>query len=66
MYTFDTFDTFDKVWHECLLFKLKILLPAPFYILLKSYLTDRLFYVNANDEDSNFAKIMLEYLKEVY
>ena len=53
----DVQQAFDKVWHEGLLFKLKILLPAPFYILLKSYLTDRLFYVNANDEDSNFAKI---------
>ena len=39
----DVQQAFDKVWHEGLLFKLKILLPAPFYSLFKSCFTDRLF-----------------------
>ena len=33
------------------------MLPAPFYFILKSYLIDRQFYVNINDENSNFGII---------
>lgn len=53
----DVQQAFDKVWHYGLLYKLKKLLPAPFYILLKSYLHERWFFVNINDENSAFGQI---------
>lgn len=53
----DVKQAFDRVWHDGLLYKLKQLLPAPFYLLLKSYLQERKFYVNINDEDSVFGAI---------
>ncbi|KAL4149234.1 hypothetical protein QTP88_003218 [Uroleucon formosanum] len=39
----DVAKAFDTVWHEGLLFKLKTLFPAPYYLLLKSYLDNRTF-----------------------
>jgi hypothetical protein len=36
---------FDKVWHIGLFYKLKCTLPHPIFSLLKSYLTDRTFFV---------------------
>lgn len=53
----DVKQAFDKVWHKGLLFKLKNLLPTPFYLLLKSYLNERKFYVCVNDEVSDIANI---------
>lgn len=53
----DVKQAFDRVWHDGLLFKLKQLLPAPFYLLLQSYLHKRKFYVNLNGEDSEIADI---------
>lgn len=41
----DISQAFDKVWHPGLLYKLKKLLPHPYYMLLKSYLTERTFRV---------------------
>ena len=41
----DVKQAFDKVWHKGLLYKLKTLLPSPFYLLLKSYLSNRSFRV---------------------
>ena len=35
----------DKVWHEGLLYKLKKILPYPYYSILKSYLSNRQFIV---------------------
>lgn len=46
----DVQKAFDKVWHKGLLYKLKKILPAPFYLTLKSYLTERSFYVKVNEE----------------
>lgn len=46
----DVKQAFDKVWHTGLLYKLKTYFPAPIYLLLKSYLKDRSFYVNVNQE----------------
>lgn len=53
----DVKQAFDKVWHHGLLFKLKSLLPAPFYLVLKSYLHGRSFYVNINQEFSTIRYI---------
>jgi len=44
----DIAQAFDKVWHTGLLYKLKATLPGPYYLLLKSYLTDRYFQVRYN------------------
>jgi hypothetical protein len=35
-------------WHISLLYKLKATLPSPYYLLLKSYLTDRYYQVRYN------------------
>lgn len=48
----DISQAFDKVWHRGLLYKLKNLLPHPYYELLKSYLSDRFFSVKYNSEYS--------------
>lgn len=45
----DVEKAFDKVWHVGLLFKLKKLLPHPFFMLLKSYLEERRFQVKQNE-----------------
>ena len=44
----DVAKAFDTVWHQGLLFKLKKILPAPYYLLLKSYLENRSFKVRIN------------------
>ena len=41
----DIQQAFDKVWHEGLLYKIKKILPLPYYSILKSYLTNRQFIV---------------------
>ena len=53
----DVQQAFDKVWHDGLFFKLKKLLPTPFYLLLKSYLTKRNFYVKINSTFSQICDI---------
>lgn len=53
----DIQQAFDRVWHSGLLYKLKNNLPAPFYLLLKSYLSERCFYVKVNNEMSTLRKI---------
>lgn len=53
----DVQQAFDRVWHPGILFKLKALLPAPFYLVLKSYLQQRYFYVNTNQEFSDIRQI---------
>ena len=47
----DIQQAFDKVWHEGLLYKLKKILPHPYYSILKSYLT-RQFIVKCLDATS--------------
>jgi len=49
----DVAQAFDKVWHNGLLHKLKTNFPAPYYLILKSYLTHRSFQVNLNNSISN-------------
>lgn len=41
----DVQQAFDKVWHKGLLSKIKTLLPHPFFGLLKSYTSERIFQV---------------------
>jgi hypothetical protein len=48
----DVAKAFDTVWHDGLLFKLKTLFPAPYYLILKSYLDNRTFKVRHNLEHS--------------
>ena len=50
----DISQAFDRVWHYDLLNKIKHFLPAPYYLLLKSYLQDRRFSVHVNGCDSTF------------
>lgn len=53
----DIQQAFDKVWHVGLLYKIKLLLPHPYYLLIKSYLSDRYFQVKYKDELSSFQPI---------
>lgn len=48
---------FDRVWHEGLLYKLKLFLPPTYYLLIKSYLTDRHFQVRFGSSVSNIENI---------
>ena len=48
----DVSAAFDKVWHECLIHKIKLLLPRPYVDLLRSYLSERLFRVRQEHEYS--------------
>lgn len=41
----DVSQAFDKVWHTGLMYKLKKNLPAQYYLILKSYISNRYFYV---------------------
>lgn len=45
------------MWHTGLLFKTKSLLPQPYYLLLKSYLSDRFFRVKHNHNYSYYHPI---------
>ncbi|KAH8269777.1 hypothetical protein KR018_003553, partial [Drosophila ironensis] len=53
----DVKQAFDKVWHLGMLYKIKKWLPAPYFMLLKSYLSNRNFYVQQNDEHSEIYAI---------
>lgn len=53
----DIQQAFDRVWHQGILFKLKKLLPAPYYLFFKSYLEKRFFYVKVNSEMSDICSI---------
>jgi len=41
----DVQQEFDRVWRNGLLYKIKKCLPAPYFLLFKSYLTNRQFYM---------------------
>lgn len=53
----DISQAFDKVWHEGLLYKLKKTLPHHFYEIFKSYLENRFFFINNNNEHSMLGEI---------
>lgn len=48
---------FDKVWHPGLLYKIKKFLPHSYFLLLKSYIENRIMYVKHQDECSSFKEI---------
>ncbi|KAL4089428.1 hypothetical protein QTP88_024463 [Uroleucon formosanum] len=45
----DIAQAFDKVWHDGLLYKLKLFMPALYYLIIKSYLENRSFVVRQAD-----------------
>ena len=49
----DLTQAFDKVWHSGLLYKIKNFLPTPYFLLLKSYISERYFQVKYNTAYSN-------------
>jgi hypothetical protein len=49
----DVILAFDKVWHPGLMLKIKQNLPPGFYLLLNSYLQDRYFVTQLNNETSS-------------
>lgn len=53
----DVEKAFDKVWLKGLLHKLKHILPDSMYTLFKSYLSDRMFYINVKHEFSTLRHI---------
>lgn len=48
----DISQAFNKVWHTGLVYKIRLALPYNFYLLLKSYLNERYFYVSTNESES--------------
>jgi len=53
----DIAHAFDRVWHDGLLYKLKKFLPPTYYLLIKSYLTDRYFQVRYGSALSDLTPI---------
>lgn len=53
----DIQQAFDKVWHHGLLYKIKKIFPSPIYLILKSYLANRSYYLKVNDETSTITYI---------
>jgi hypothetical protein len=49
----DVAQAFDKVWHTGLLHKIRNTFPSPYYLLLKSYITDRYFQIKFNNSYPN-------------
>ena len=53
----DISQAFDKVWHDGLLFKIKKSLPINYYLFIKSYLSNRRFFVKQGCEITNLHEI---------
>jgi retron-type reverse transcriptase len=53
----DVAQAFGKVWHAGLLYKIKKVFPGPYYLILKSYLTERHFQVKYNPDFSHCYRI---------
>lgn len=53
----DVAQAFDKVWHEGLIYKLKLILPKQYSIILESYITERYFRIKQEDEYSELKGI---------
>ncbi|XP_015374037.1 PREDICTED: peroxidase-like [Diuraphis noxia] len=56
----DIAQAFDKVWHDGLLYKLKLFMPAPYYLIIKSYLQNRSFVVRQGNDISSTHSIYAE------
>jgi hypothetical protein len=48
---------FDKVWHQGLLYKLKLNMPSQLYLLLQSYLSNRYFDIKINGNSPTYYPI---------
>ena len=48
---------YTAVWYCGLLYKIKSILPAPYYLVLKSFLSERNFYAKVSNEISSYGKI---------
>lgn len=48
----DISQAFDRVWHEGLLYKIRLHLPINYYLFLKSYLSERFFFVKQGEDSS--------------
>jgi len=53
-----TLDTFDKVWHEGLLCKLKTIFPAGIHQIFKSYLANRHFLIKYRETYTSLHPIL--------
>lgn len=53
----DISQAFDHVWHEGLLSKIKSTFPINYYDFVRSYLSDRHFFVKQGEEITNLHKI---------
>jgi hypothetical protein len=53
----DITQTFDRVWHDRHLYKIKKFLPPTYYLLIKLYLLDRHFQIRYGSSLSNIAAI---------
>ncbi|KAL4103330.1 hypothetical protein QTP88_018707 [Uroleucon formosanum] len=53
----DISQAFDRVWHDGLLFKLKKFLHPVYFLIIKSYLSDRYFSTRIGDTLSSIARI---------
>lgn len=53
----DISQAFDRVWHQGLLYKLKSFLPTSYFLLFKSYLSDRSFKICYGTATSEIASI---------
>lgn len=53
----DVAQAFDRVWHEGLLFKLKLFLPAPYYLIIRSYLENRTYITRYGNAVSSYYPI---------
>lgn len=53
----DISQAFDRVWHEGLLFKILKALPINHYLFIKSYLSQRHFYVKHGDDRTGLYQI---------
>jgi len=54
----DISQTFDKVWHPGLLFKLKSFLPSSYYLFFKSYFSERHSLVRSGTEHSSISSTL--------
>uniref|UniRef100_A0A2S2N8Q9 Putative RNA-directed DNA polymerase n=1 Tax=Schizaphis graminum TaxID=13262 RepID=A0A2S2N8Q9_SCHGA len=53
----DVAQAFDRVWHKSLLFKLKMFLPAPYFLIICSYLENHTYTVRYGNSVSSFYPI---------
>jgi len=54
----DISQAFDKVWHEGLLYKMKIIFSDSIYKILKSYLENRYFLIKYREEYTSLYPVL--------